>query len=231
MRPRAADARLGHFVTLTHDFTDDLARTARLRHVNRWRLEKKDPTTALSEPVKPITYWLDRNLPLKYRDVVRDGILEWNRAFEKIGFKDAIVVKQQSDDADFDTLDTSAASVRWMVNGSPSFGAIGPSHVDPRSGEILDADIGLESLSARNLRAARAQVLTASPAVQSADWARLMQAGPTCCASWAWPTATTKAASTPTSPPSSWVTRWTSCSGATAWIRPARRPRPSCAPT
>ncbi len=177
MRPRAADARLGHFVTLTHDFTDDLARTARLRHVNRWRLEKKDPTTALSEPVKPITYWLDRNLPLKYRDVVRDGILEWNRAFEKIGFKDAIVVKQQSDDADFDTLDTSAASVRWMVNGSPSFGAIGPSHVDPRSGEILDADIGLESLSARNLRAARAQVLTASPAVQSADWARLMQAG------------------------------------------------------
>ena len=66
----------------------------------------------------------------------------------------------QPDDADFDTLDVDRASVRWMTNASPAFGAIGPSHVDPRSGEILDADIGIESLSSRTIRATRAQVLT-----------------------------------------------------------------------
>ena len=87
-------------------------------------------------------------------------MLEWNKAFERIGFKDAIRVEVQPDDADFDTLDFGRASIRWMTNAAPSFGAIGPSHVDPRSGEILDADIGIESLSSRTIRVARAQILT-----------------------------------------------------------------------
>ena len=68
---------------------------------------------------------------------------EWNKPFERIGFSNAVVVQQQSDDADFDTLDFGHASVRWMMNAEPVFGAIGPSHVDPRTGEILDADIAL----------------------------------------------------------------------------------------
>ena len=172
MHARPADSRVGYFTVPYWDFSDDLARTPIVRNVNRWRLDKKDPAAALSEPVKPIGYWLDRTIPLKYRDTIAAGILEWNKAFEKIGIKGAIEVKVQPDDADFDTLD-GGASVRWMTNAAPSFGAIGPSHVDPRSGEILAANIGMESLSSRNQRASRAQILNGT----AADMARLMQFG------------------------------------------------------
>jgi Met-zincin/Domain of unknown function (DUF5117) len=172
MTPRPADARIGHFTTSVSDLSDDLQRSPKLRHVNRWRLEKKDPAAALSQPIKPITYWLDRTIPLKYRDAVSEGILAWNAAFERIGFKDAIVVKVQPDDADFDTLDTGVASVRWMVNAPSGLAAIGPSHVDPRSGEILDADIGFESSSLRFNRVLRSNIL-ANPA--AFDWSALMQ--------------------------------------------------------
>jgi len=168
MAGRAADARIGYFTDTQYDFGDDIARTPAVRRVMRWRLEKKDPAAPLSEPVKPIVYWLDRTIPLKYRDAIASGVLEWNKAFERIGFKDAIQVKVQPDDADFDTLD-GGASIRWMTNSSPAFGAIGPSRSDPRSGEILGANIGFESLSSRNIRAARAQILN------NADWSRLMQ--------------------------------------------------------
>ena len=173
MTPRKADARVGHFTTTVQDFSSDLARTPRQRYVNRWRLEKKDPAAALSEPVKPITFWLDKTIPVAYRGAITEGILEWNKAFEKIGFKNAIVAKQQADDADFDTLDLGVASVRWMTNSQASFGAIGPSHMDPRTGEILDADIAFESLSSRSLRATRAQVLGKG---FTADWGSLLQA-------------------------------------------------------
>ncbi|MBB1160995.1 zinc-dependent metalloprotease [Piscinibacter sp. SJAQ100] len=157
--PRRADARIGHFVTTVHDVADELPRSPKRRYVNRWRLEKQDPQAALSPPKKPITFWLDRSVPLRYRDSLRAGILEWNKAFAAIGFQDAIRVEQQPDDAAFDTLDSDKASVRWMSNAEASFGAIGPSHVDPRSGEILDADIAFESLSSRALRTLRSQLL------------------------------------------------------------------------
>ncbi len=187
MAMRLADPRIGHFTTVVDDYSDDLARSPRKRSVERWRLEKKDPAAALSEPVKPITYWLDRTVPLKYRATLTAGVLEWNKAFEAIGFKDAIIVRQQPDDADFDTLDAGIASIRWMVNHAPGFVAIGPSHVDPRSGEILDANIALESLEFRRARNLRARVLggsgpadPASPSNPSspatpAAWARLLQ--------------------------------------------------------
>ncbi|MDZ7858367.1 zinc-dependent metalloprotease [Sphaerotilus sp.] len=173
MAPRAADARIGHFLTTVDDYSDDIARTPRLRHIHRWRLEKQDPAAALSPPVKPITYWIDRSVPERYRAPITAGILEWNKAFEPLGFKDAIVVKVQPDDATFDTLDTGVASVRWMTNASAMFGAVGPVHVDPRSGEILDADIAIESLSSRAIRTLQSQIL-AHPGVD--DWLALMQA-------------------------------------------------------
>ncbi len=159
MAPRRADARIGHFATVVNDFSDDLARSPRQRFVNRWRLAKKDPAAAVSEPVAPVTFWLDRTIPEKYRAAITAGVLEWNKAFERIGFRDAIRVALQPDDAPWDTLDFGRASIRWMTNASPAFGAIGPSHVDPRTGEILDADIGVESLSSRSLRALRSQVI------------------------------------------------------------------------
>jgi len=160
MHGRRADPRVGYFESGRFDFSNDLQRTPRQRFVNRWRLEKKDPDAALSEPVKPIVFWIDRTVPFKYRAVITAGVLEWNKAFEKIGFKDAVRVEIQPENADFDTLDFGRSSIRWMTNASPSFGAIGPSHVDPRSGEILDADIGIESLSSRSIRAARSQILS-----------------------------------------------------------------------
>jgi hypothetical protein len=161
MTPRRADPRVGLFTTTVLDFSDELSRTPRQRYVTRWRLEKKDPTAALSDPVKPITFWIDRNVPLAYRETVRAAILEWNKAFEKIGIRGALKVEQQPDDARFDTLDYGYASVRWMMNAEPSFGAIGPSHIDPRTGEILDADIAFEGITTRSMRGLRAQVLGA----------------------------------------------------------------------
>ena len=172
MTTRPADPRVGYFTTTVADFTDDVARSSRERFVNHWRLEKKDPAAALSEPVKPITYWLDRTIPLKYRDAVTRGILEWNKAFERIGFKNAIVVKVQPDDASFDTLDVGVTSVRWSVDAEPGYAAIGPTHVDPRSGEILDAAVTLESLSVRDQRALRTQVLDIT---RSFNFAALLQ--------------------------------------------------------
>lgn len=172
MRPRLADARIGHFTSNVSSFADDLARSPQQRFVNRWRLEKKDPAAALSEPVKPIVFWLDRNIPVRYREAIASGVTAWNLAFERIGFKDAIVARVQPDDADFDTLDVGAASLRWMTNSQPAFGAIGPSQVDPRTGEILDADISFDSLSSRAVRSLRSQVISADT---RSDWAALMQ--------------------------------------------------------
>lgn len=151
MAPRLADARVGHFTESFSDLSDDLEPNAKVHYVQRWRLEKKDPAAALSEPVKPITFWLDRNIPAKYRGAVTAGILEWNKAFEKIGFKDAVVARQQPEDADFDTLDAEHASIRWFTGADVGF-ARGPSHADPRSGEILDADIQMADVFGRGAR-------------------------------------------------------------------------------
>lgn len=151
MPARAADDRIGHFATTSFDYTDDVKPSTASHVVNRWRLEKADPSLPLSEPKQPIVYWLDKNIPLKYRQSVTDGVLAWNAAFERIGFRNAIVVRQQGEQDDFDTLDVRHASVRWFVGADVGF-AIGPRSVDPRSGEILDADIGMSDVFARGAR-------------------------------------------------------------------------------
>ncbi len=151
MTPRRADPRVGFFTDSFTDLSDDLRANPRVHQVRHWRLEKKDPQAALSEPVKPVTYWLDRNIPARYRASVQAGILEWNKAFERIGFKNAIVVRQQGDDDGFNDMDASHASIRWFVGADVGF-AIGPSHSDPRTGEILDADIGMSDVFGRSAR-------------------------------------------------------------------------------
>jgi hypothetical protein len=159
MRPRLADPRIGYFVNTRWDYTDDLALSPRVYQIRRWRLEKKDPSAALSEPKQPIVFWLDKNIPVRYRPTITAGIVEWNKAFERIGFKDAVQVKQQPDDADWDTSEVRHASVRWMTTAKPAFGAIGPSIVDPRTGEILDADIGIDVVRLRNARNQRVETI------------------------------------------------------------------------
>jgi Met-zincin/Domain of unknown function (DUF5117)/Domain of unknown function (DUF5118) len=151
MATRPIDPRLGHFMESYVDLDTDLNANPRVHLLNHWRLEKKDPDAAMSEPVKAITFWMDKNIPARYRKAVEEGILEWNKAFEKIGFKGAVVAKQQPDDANWDNMDAGHASVRWFVGADVGF-AIGPSHTDPRSGEILDADIGMSDVFARGSR-------------------------------------------------------------------------------
>ncbi len=164
MRPRVADDRVGYFWTDRLDFSSDLPRLPIVRYANRWRLEKKDPTAPMSEPKQPIVFWLERTIPEAYRAPIREGILEWNKAFERIGFKDAIRVEVEPEDADWDVGDVRRASVRWMTVARSSFGAIGPTTVDPRTGEILDADIGFDANSVRAIRALRVERLPANPA-------------------------------------------------------------------
>ena len=151
MRPRRADARLGHFTDEVMDLSHDLGIKPRQSFVNRWRIEKQDPEAALSAPKQAIVYWLDKNIPERYRASVTAGVLEWNKAFEKIGFKDAIVVKQQPADVDWNTLDARHASIRWYVGADANI-AVGPHHSDPRTGEILDADIAMTDVFARGAR-------------------------------------------------------------------------------
>ena len=151
MTPRVADDRLGHFVTTRWDYGNDMTPTPRVHYVSRWRLEKSDPAAAISEAKEPVVYWLDKNIPLKYRDAIRDGVLEWNKAFEKIGIRNALVVKQQADNDEFHTAEARRASIRWFVGSDVGF-AIGPSRKDPRTGEILDADIALSDVFSRGSR-------------------------------------------------------------------------------
>ncbi len=151
MRPRRADRRVGHFTTSFVDFANDVAPDARVRLVNRWRLEKKDPDAAVSEPVQPIVFWIDRNVPVRYRGAVEAGVLAWNPAFERIGFRHAVVVRQQPDDAPFDTMDGAHASIRWQL-GTDIGAARGPTRTDPRTGEILDADITISDAFGRGAR-------------------------------------------------------------------------------
>lgn len=161
MAPRQADARVGHFVDTVVDFSGDRGLRQRVHYINRWRLEKKEPQAALSEPVKPITFWLDKNIPLEYRATVMAGVLEWNRAFEKIGFKNAIVAQQQTDDATWDTLDGNHASVRWYF-GLDANSANAPHHSDPRSGEILATTVRIGDGWARLLRRQAVEQVDAS---------------------------------------------------------------------
>lgn len=152
MRPRVADGRIGHFNEIYHDYTFDAKKLdQKVYIINRWRLEKKNPAESLSEPVQPIVYWLDQNIPERYRSAVTAGVLEWNKAFERIGFKNAIEVRQQPKGADFDTLDANHASIRWYI-GSDASVAVGPRNADPRSGEIMDADIALADVFSRSPR-------------------------------------------------------------------------------
>jgi len=153
MAPRLTDPRLGHFFEVVNDLSTDLKANPRKHYVARWRLEKADPAAALSEPKQPIVFWLDKNIPVNYRKSVEAGILEWNKAFEKIGYRNAVVAKQQPDDADWDTLDARHASIRWFVGADVGF-ARGPSQTDPRTGEIIDADIAMSDVFGRGARRA-----------------------------------------------------------------------------
>jgi hypothetical protein len=150
-RPRLADERVGYFVTAYQDFSKSSAKTPFVRYINRWHLEKQNPRGLISPPKQPITFWIENTVPLEYRAAVREGALMWNRAFEKIGFKDAIVVKQMPDRADWNPADVRYNTIRWF-NSVDGFFAMGPSRTNPLTGEILDADIIIDSNLVRAIK-------------------------------------------------------------------------------
>jgi hypothetical protein len=139
-RPRLADDRVGYFLTVLKDFSKNDSDDDRfVRYITRWNLEKADPSAEVSEPKERIIFWLEKTIPFKYRKPIRDGILEWNTAFEKAGFYDAIEVRMQPDDAPWEPGDIRYNTFRWITAGAGF--AMGPSRVNPTSGQILDADI------------------------------------------------------------------------------------------
>lgn len=142
-QPRHDDARVGYFMQQINDMTSTSA-TPYKDVINRWHLVKKDPSAELSEPVEPITWWIENTTPHELRPMIQKGVEAWNIAFEKAGFKNAVVCKVQPDDADWDAGDIRYNVLRWTSSPIPPFGGYGPSFVNPRTGQILGADIMLE---------------------------------------------------------------------------------------
>jgi hypothetical protein len=144
MRARLEDARVGYFSTYLYDFGRDENKAVQRSFILRHRLEKKDPAADISDPVEPIVYYVDPATPAKFVPWVKKGIEDWQSAFEAAGFRNAIIAKDApgpDEDPDWDPEDVRYSVVRWLPSTVEN--ASGPSVHDPRSGEILDADVQL----------------------------------------------------------------------------------------
>jgi hypothetical protein len=140
MKPRLFDERIGYFSVSQMDYGVDEHRAPKRTYITRWRLEKKDPNAALSEPVKPIVYYIDAATPTKLVPYIKRGVEKWQAAFEEAGFKNAIIAKEQpKDDPDFSPEDARYSVIRWLPSTIEN--AMGPHIHDPRTGEILESDI------------------------------------------------------------------------------------------
>ncbi len=142
MQPRLADDRVGYFTTSTYDYSRPDHKATQRTFVTRYRLEKKDPNAALSEPVQPIVYYVDPATPTKWVPWVKKAIEDWQPAFEAAGFKNAILAKEApKDDPDWAPEDARYSVIRWLPSTTEN--AVGPHIVDPRSGEVIEADVQL----------------------------------------------------------------------------------------
>lgn len=160
--PRLADDRVGYFITAYQDFSNDNSSERFVRYINRWHLEPSDPNAPLSPPKKPIVFWIENAVPLEYRDAIAEGVLMWNKAFEKAGFQNAIQVRQMPDDADWNPADVRYNTIRWFNSLDAGF-ARGPSRVNPLTGEILDADIVVDANLVRLLKQEYHTLVQADP--------------------------------------------------------------------
>ncbi len=142
MMPRLFDDRVGYFSVRQLDYARDDHRSPQRRFITRWRLEKKDPAAAVSEPVKPIVYWIDPATPAKWVPYMKKGIESWQAAFEAAGFKNGIIAKEApspAQDPDWSPEDARYSVIRWLPSTTEN--ASGPHINDPRSGEIIESDI------------------------------------------------------------------------------------------
>jgi hypothetical protein len=140
MMPRLFDERVGYFSVRKMDYGKDEHRAPQRTYITRWRLEKKDPNAAISEPIKPIVYYVDPATPTKWVPYIKKGIEDWQPAFEAAGFKNAIIAKDApTNDPDWSPEDARYSVVRWLPSTIQN--AMGPHIHDPRTGEILESDI------------------------------------------------------------------------------------------
>ena len=141
--PRYADDRIGHFLAVRQDYTHLDRETPYVRYINRWHLKKKNPGARVSAPEEPIVFWIENTVPKEFRDAIARGVEFWNRAFEKIGFRNAIIARQMPDTATWDPADVRYSTIRWLVSAAAPYTAIGPSRINPYTGQIYDADVGI----------------------------------------------------------------------------------------
>jgi hypothetical protein len=142
MMPRLFDERVGYFTIRQIDYGRDEHRAPKRTYITRWRLEKKDPNAAVSDAVKPITYYIDPATPEKWRPWIKKGIEDWQPAFEMAGFSHAIIAKDPptpTEDPDWSLEDARYSVVRWLPSTVEN--AMGLYISDPRTGEILNADV------------------------------------------------------------------------------------------
>ena len=148
-KARSDDPRVGYFSEEVEDMTTTNA-VAFKDMIHRWNLEKKDTNAAISEPVEPITWWIENTTPSEFKATIKEAGEKWNLAFEAAGFKNAVVIKEQPDTATWDAGDIRYNVLRWTSSPQPPFGGYGPSFVDPRTGQILGADIMFEYIFVTN---------------------------------------------------------------------------------
>ena len=142
MQGRLADPRVGYFTEEFVDYSHAKQWAVQREFINRYRLEKKDPTAAVSEVVKPITFYLSKEIPEKWRPFMKQGVEDWAPVFEKAGFKNAIVCKDaptRAEDPNWDPEDARYNVIRWVAE--PVQNAMGPHVHDPRSGEVISAHV------------------------------------------------------------------------------------------
>jgi Met-zincin/Domain of unknown function (DUF5117)/Domain of unknown function (DUF5118) len=166
-KARVADDRIGYFMTAVKDYGRDHSDPTLFdRLIHRWHFRKADPSAALSDvhPDDQLVFYLEKTIPVKFRRYVREGVLMWNDAFEKAGLLNAVAVRQQTDDnewKDLDPEDVRYNFIRWIVSGRAF--AMGPSRVNPRTGQILDADILIDDSFMRAIYAQYARLNARGP--------------------------------------------------------------------
>lgn len=145
-KPRKFDPRAGYFNTSYYDYATPISEPIEKRFINRHRLEKKDPSATVSEPVKPIIYYMDPGAPEPIRTALMEGAQWWNQAFEAAGYKDAFIVKLLPEDAD--PMDVRYNVINWVHRSTRGW-SYGASVTDPRTGEIIKGNVTLGSLRVR----------------------------------------------------------------------------------
>jgi Met-zincin/Domain of unknown function (DUF5117)/Domain of unknown function (DUF5118) len=148
--PRIYDDRLGYVASPYLDFSNDLALTRNVNYILRWNLQPSDPTKPISPAKKPVVFYLSNTIPDEYRATIRAALLQWNKAFVKVGISDAIEVQDQPNDPSWDPDDIRYNVVRWVTEAYPSFGAEAQWVYDPRTGELFHSGILIDAVVAYN---------------------------------------------------------------------------------